>query len=920
MKFNAPQYLVFFLLLLFFLPATAQKYKLSGTVKDASQTTLPSATVFMQSVKDSTVVNYTITGDDGRFSLEGKTDENEVDFFITYIGYRQFYKRIVLKETPDNNFGDIILEEANNDLDEIVIQGSAPPITLKKDTLEFNVSSFKTKEDANLEDLLKKLPGVTVDRDGSIKVNGKDVSNIKVNGKDFFGSDPKIATKNLPKDLLEKVQIVDTKSKSDEFTGRESDSEDKTINVVIKEENNKGLFSRLTAGAGSDDRFSVNGIGNYFKNDLRLSALGSANNINSVGFSFDDVFDAMGRNAYRIMNMGNSGGITKSHSAGMDFVNSWNKKAELSADYFYNRTSTEMASDVQRENLLPDKHYFNNSSSSSKSVNNNHRGNAYFSYQPDTLTRISISPNMTANNGFSQDISETDSRDVNGRKLNSSSTEQYSKMNSVDFSNRIRMTRKYGSNGGYFRVGFSNRNNNQQTDRSNFTLRDIFDEDENVVDHTLQDQLIRSDQTQDSYTVDASVRVPLTKTWKLDMDYTFTNGRNNNERLTYEADDNTDVYDVLNEELSSRFKSDNLQHKPSVGVVFTNDKINAGLSGGLESVRLKNEEQFTETTIDNTYHNLFARLYMRYRISQKNSLFFNYNNSRSIPSLNQLQPVTNTTNPLNIITGNPNLKPTLTNRFILSFFNYDYQQHQGYSVFLRGSYDTDQVVARTLTDDDLVRTTTYTNVDGGYDFNVGIRADKEFKLKDKSTLKPQIGLSSSARKDIGFSNGVRFHSDNLSLNPRVNLEFDVPDIININPSYDISFNHAKYSLGNRQNQNYADHTAQLDLTSYWPEKIIFGNTITYSHLGETAPGFDKDFVLWNMSLGYKLIGDDGILKLTVYDLLDQNIATSRRTGEDYIQDTQELVLKRYAMLSFTYKFSKFGGKKSRSGGMRFRRA
>src|SRR5699024_6486451 len=204
----------------------SQSYEISGVVQDSSKTALAAATIYLSTAKDSTVIDYTITEDDGRFSMKGKTFEDKVDFYISYTGFENYHKAFSIEEEPKQELGNIVMKEMSNTLGEVLVKGAAPPVKLKKDTLEFNVSSFKTKENANLEDLLKKLPGVTVDSDGKIKVNGKDVSKIKVNGKDFFGDDPKIATKNLPKDILEKIQVVDTKSKSDEFTGRESDSED----------------------------------------------------------------------------------------------------------------------------------------------------------------------------------------------------------------------------------------------------------------------------------------------------------------------------------------------------------------------------------------------------------------------------------------------------------------------------------------------------------------------------------------------------------------------------------------------------------------------------------------------------------------------------------------------------------------------
>lgn len=904
----------------------AQSYNITGQVKDNTQLELGSATIYIESVKDSTVIDYTITRDDGKFELKGKTNDEIINFFISYTGYEDYKKQIDLTEEPNLDLGVIELQPLDNVLGEIVIKGSAPPIKLKKDTLEFNVSSFKTKENANLEDLLKKLPGVTVDNDGSIKINGKDVTKIKVNGKDFFGDDPKIATKNLPKDLLEKIQVVDTKSKEDEFTGKESDSDDKTINVTIREEDNKGLFARITAGGGTDHRYSLNGIANYFKNDQRLSVLGSTNNVNSIGFSFDEIYDAMGRSAYAVVNGNNSGGITKSSSAGFDFVDSWGDKVDFTADYFYNRASTESGSKIQRENILPDRRYFNNSESSSKNVNNNHRGSFELEYEPDTLTRISVRPNITANNGYFNSTSFSESLSEGGDRFNDSETEQHSETNGLDFSNRLYVIRKFGQKDGFFQVSLNNRNGTQNQTRANLTSRNIYDELGAVTETSTQDQLIKEDRKNDEYSVTARTRIPLDDNWKLDGGYSYTNGRDDNERLLYEPNSGSDSYDVLNEELSSNFKSKSIQHRPYAGLTYRSEKLNASLNGGMESTQLKNQELFTDTSFDNTYNNLFARFFLRYRIDQMKSLSFFYTNSRSVPSVTQLQPVSNTTNPLNIITGNPDLKPTLTNRLSLNYYNFNYQTHQGMFIYLGGNYNTDQVVSRTLTDENLVRNTTYTNVDGSYDFRLRGNVFKEFKMRDKSTLKPQIGVGAGLRRDIGFSNEQRYKADNWNVGPRVSLEYDIPDVINISPSYELDYNQTKYSLNSRRNQNYTDHNLRMEITSYWPKNVIFGNDITYTHIGETAPGFDNNYVLWNMSLGYEIWDGDGTFKVTVFDLLNQNVSTSRRTGEDYIQDTQQLVLNRYAMLSFTYKISKFGGKKTsssnqsggRSGGRRWR--
>lgn len=898
----------------------AQSYHISGVLQDSAKTPLAYATIFIESVKDSSVVDYTITNGEGEFELQGKSKVAKVDFYVAYTGFQTYHRQLSFLKNETFDLGVITLKSANNALSEVIIEGEAPPIRIKEDTLEFNASSFNTKADATLEDLLEKLPGVTVDNQGVIKVNGKEVTEIKINGESFFGGDPKIATKNLPKDIIEKIQVVDSKTEAQEFTGEESESENKAINLVIKEENNKGFFARLTAGGGTDHRYSLNGIANYFKGDMRVSVLGSSNNINTIGFSFDEIYDAMGRSAFSVISRGQNGnlvygggggGITKSQAAGFDFVNKWGEKMELSADYFYNRASTRTESRVKRENILPDRRYYNISNSRSKQVNNNHRGNVSFEYQPDSLTRIVIHPNITVNKGYSSRESDVESTELDGTRINNSTRQENGEVNSVDFSNWMSVTRKFGDKGGYYSLEFENNNSTQNNKQFNYTSRNIYDDNGNLVNNDVQDQYIDKDQSEDEYNIEAEVRLPLTENLKLDIEYEYTNTTNSSKRLIYENGQNGN-YTMLNTALSSDFSSKSYHHEPSIGLVYENDKLYASLSGGFESIRLKNHEQFTDTYFDNTYNNFFGRFYARYKIDRMKTLSLYARNSRSIPSLMQLQPVTDKLNPLHIITGNPNLTPTMTNQLSLRYYNFDFKNNFGTYAYLGGRYSTDQVVSKTVTDDDLVRTTTYTNVDGTYGLYGAVGVHKKYTIGETGTLKPKVGVRADYNKYIGFSNGVKYNSKDLSVGPRLSLEYDIPDVITIEPSYRISYNQASYSLSDQPDQRYANHDVRLRITTYLPENFFFSNDVTYTHLGETAPGFEDNYVLWNMSLGYKIWDGDGIFKVQVFDVLDQNVSTRRSIGQNYIQDTQQLVLERYMMFSFTYKLSKFAGKKSKS--------
>ncbi|MBW2962378.1 outer membrane beta-barrel protein [Mesonia aestuariivivens] len=908
MKFNSRVILLALMSLLCFAYAKAQDFQVKGKVIDSENTPLESATIHIEKVQDSSLVDYTISDVDGNFSVEGKSDANAINIFISYTGFNTYKKQFSLQEESNIDLGEVIMKFSTNSLEEVLVKGNRAPVTIKKDTLEFNAASFKTQPNANVEDVLKQLPGVEVDNSGKITVNGKEVSRILVNGKEFFGDDPKIATKNLPKEIIDKIQVVDTKTKSEEFTGEEGDSENKTINLTVKEDKNKGYFSRLTAGGGTDERYELSGIANYFKDELRLSVLGSSNNINSSGFTFDEVFDAMGRSAYSINGNG-GGGITKADNAGFNFANQWGEKADLNSNYFFNRTDNKTATKVERENILPDRTYFNNSESTSNRQNDNHRARVNFEFKPDSLTRISFRPNVNMNKGFSTSNSFTESFENDGTPINNATTQKKGEVFNANFSNRFDITRKFGDKGAFVRLGLNTTNATSEDDQVYYSSREIYNDSGNLESTEVQDQFIDQDTEEDEYALEFRSRLPLSGQVSLDLGYSYRKSNQSSARLVYDREEGEEVFNLLNNELSNDFESETFNHRPELGLVFNSDKIRANFSGGLQNIRLKNKDLFTESSFDNTYTNLFVNANARYKLTKTKSVYFNYRSSRNTPSLTQLQPVTNTTNPLNIVTGNPDLEPTLEHSVYANFNNYDFKSRSGFYAYLGGSLYKDRVVSFTTTNEDLVRTTTYTNVNGAYSAFAGFSLNKNIELENGNSLNPRVGFRTTFNRNVGFSNTQKYNSETLSLSPQLAIRYEIEEFLTLDPNYQLTYNNASYSLDANRNQNYINHKLGIEVTSYWPKNFIFGNDISYQHMGNMAPGFKNDFVLWNMSLGYQLLGDDGIVKVKVFDVLDQNIATSRNTGEDFIQDTQQLVLEQYVMFSFTYKFSKFGGKK-----------
>ncbi|MUP47334.1 TonB-dependent receptor [Gramella sp. BOM4] len=892
----------------------SQNFQITGTITDNESKPLESATVYTEKIADSSLVEYTIAEKDGSFVIEGTTDLKKLRLIVSYAGFMPHVREVEVQEKLE--VGNIKLDVMDNALEEVTLTASRAPITIKKDTLEFNANSFNTRQDANLEELMKKLPGVEVDSQGNITVNGKPVSRILVNGKEFFGNDPQIATKNLPKEIIDKIQVTDTKTKSEEFTGKAGNPDDKTINIELKEDKNKGYFSRLTAGGGTNDRYELSGIGNYFKDELRVSVLASSNNINSSGFSFDEVFDMMGGNARSVMfsqngsfningmGFGSSGGITKAETAGFNFVNEWNDNLELSTDYFFGKNDTETRTRVERENILPDSRYFTNSISESNLVNDSHRANVRFEVEFDTLTRLSVSPRLNANFGISNRSRDEETLDENMDLQNASMIRENEDLENVDFSNRVDFIKRFGSRGSYLQLDLNHSHNRRQND--NFYYSESVFISEAGEDIQIQDQFIDQDENANSLELGASKRSVLADKLFLDVNYEFRTSKSRNTRNVFDAQNGE--YSNLNELLSNDFEVLSYIHTPNAGVNYEGEKWRFSSEFGLLSTSLETNNFIDNVRFDNTYNNLFVDADIRYSPERSKSIYFGYSTSADVPSVRQLQPVEDRTNPLNIVVGNPELEPTYEQRFRGGFRNYDFSTRSGFFSYLNVNLRNNQVVAVSRLNEDFVRETTYTNVDGVINSYAGGSYSKSYKKKERE-FRYRIGVNGNYNKNVGFINGVKYNSDQFAITPALNLTYAIDELFEINPSYNFSYNEIAYDINSGRDQAYVNHSIGFEATTYWPKNVVFGNDISYNTFGNVSPGFDNTSLLWNASLGYQFMKDKATLKVKVYDMLNENVDTRRLVGDDYIQDVNNLILRRYGMLSFTYKFSSFGGGK-----------
>ena len=912
---KSEQLLIFCGFLFFCAFAKAQSYTISGTLKDkATSENLEAATVFLETIKDSTLLTYTITNQRGEFQLEGRSQEKNARVNISFIGYDDYSAPVDLnKGTID--LGDIALTTSIASLDEVVVKSRAP-ITVKKDTLEFNVKSFKTKKDANIEDLLKELPGVEVGDDGSIRVNGKEVNKILVNGKPFFGDDPTIATRNLTKEIVEKIQVTDTKTDDEAFAGEDGDSENKTINLTIAEENNKGVFGRVAAGVGTDDRFEYAGLVNVFNNDRRFSVLGGGNNINSAGFSFGEIRKMFGGGNSMTVNgngsfaidgrsFGGGQGIVNSRNAGANYADEIKKSFDVTADYFYSGASSFDETRTERENILPDSRFFTNSASRVDSRGGNHSVNAGFNIKVDSTFLINIRPSFEFANDESRFVRNEESLDETAELINRSVTKNDGINTGRNFENNLSLTKRWGSNGSFVKFRLQNEINRQESEDFINSETLIFGDDPSTLS---RNQFTDGETNLDGYNLAVTYRYPIiAKKLFVDAEFGHRDDKRTRRRSTFDFDVESQQYSLSNNELSTDFEGRNMRTAPKLSLNYNSEKLRLNLGGGYVFRTLENTDALRpELNIKQDFVAVEVNGNLNYRFSEKMSIYVNYRKSNRPPEITQLNPFVDVSDPLNITQGNPDLEPSNDHYFYTGFNNYDFQKGGGYYFNMNGSIISNAVVNKTTVNDNLVRNTTYENVDGNYNLSGGGGYNRNTKIDSLRSIKYGGGIYANFNRNINFNNDVEYASKTRSLSPNVNVTFTWKDLFEIRPRYSLSFSKTQFGIETFEDQDFLSHNLNIGTAVFVPKNVEWRNDIQYSYNPNVASGFQNSAWFWNTTVAYSFLKDQATMTFKVYDVLNQNTNARRTANANFIQDVQSTVLEQYFMLSFSYKFNTLG--------------
>jgi outer membrane receptor protein involved in Fe transport len=914
-----------FFLLLFNIAGYSQSVSLKGVVKDSTDVPLESATIYLMRAKDSSVVDYTISNKSGNWELKVPKVTEPVTLKISFVGMMN-YKEELASVEKDRDFGTIKMQDLTTQLNEVVIESEVPPIRIKKDTLEFNASSFKVRPDANVEALLKQLPGVVITPDKKITVNGKEVNQILVNGKPFFDENGQIALQNLPADMIDKVQVSDTKTKKEEYAKQAASGDNASINLTIKKDRNKGLFGRITGGYGSSGRYEASGLVNYFKDKMKVSAMASSNNINSSGFSMDEVYGSIGRAGGGMSMMrggGSTPGITLSNTGGLNYSDEWIKGLDAATSYTYNDASTENRRRYEAINYLPesedadnpgnviDKSYTTRSTSRSDSDTFSHNLNSDLYYKVDTTAYISYRPRVKFSNSKSNSSSNSSSQRLTDLKLlNESSSDSHSDSDSRSFGNSFLFFRNFARKGRGISISVTTSNNDNERKDLNRSSTTGYKYPGGVTQTTsdIRDQILNNNSTSGSYSGSIEYLEPITDSLRLNVGAGYSRDTSVDRRITYDYDPASGTYSVYNDVLSNYQNSETGILTPTAGLSLEKSKLR--VSGTVNA-------PFSSLTNNGVYGGGIYRLDRSYFLPQGNvrgsynfnktkSLSASYNYSVNYPQARQLMPIIDVSNPLNTFTGNPNLDPTEVHSFRIGLRNFNTASRTGFNISGNAVLYGNQVTQYTTTDESAKRTTTYKNISGAMNSSLYLNWNKSFKQEAHEFLL-NMGISGNFNTDKGYLNTKLYTSRSIGLSPNFNVNYRYGELLTITPSYTFNYNEYNYTNYSVSSASSFVHNVGLQATSYWPKHTVIGADLGYTYNSNIPDDFRKDFYLLNTSVGYNFLNDDLMFKIKVYDLLNQNTGVRRTVDPTSVTNEENIVLKRYVMFSLTYKLDKFGG-------------
>jgi len=934
------------LLFLIFLFATgnvfAQTNMLSGKLLDAADNSaLIGATVVIYPATDTSQKSGSVTDVDGGFVIENLSAGKYV-MKAMYVGFENITQTINL--TANTDLGNIKMKASSEQLKNVTVKEEAIRAIQSGDTTNFNANAYKTNPDASTEDLINKMPGIST-QDGTLKANGEEVKQVLVDGKPFFGDDPSAAIKNLPADVVDKIQIFDKLSDQSQLTGFDDGNSQKTINIITKPGKNNGQFGKIFAGGGSRDENFTNplylagGNMNYFKGATRLSVIALTNNINQQNFSTDDLLGVVntssgsnrggqgrggrggpgggnfgGGDAGNFL-VGQQGGITKTNSIGLNYSDEWGKKIKVSGSYFYNNTNNNNNTGLTRNYFTTsDSGLIYRENSLTSTNNSNHRANLRLEYEIDSNNTLIMTPRISfQDNEFEKRLTGI-SKLQDSSIVSSTDNNNTSRNQGYNFSNNLVYRHKFAKKGRTISLNANTQLNNRTGDGTLYSSNRYVDADSAHLDQVY-------DLSSKGYTLSGSINYtePLSKNSQMMINYAPSFSKNKSDKQT-DNNNGSNEYTDMDTVLSNKYENTYVTHRGGLNYRFSNEKIRFSVGVDGQYAKLDGMQQFPYAfSLQKTFANVLPNAWFNYRFSKTQNLRIMYRTNTNVPTIQQLQNVIDNSNTLLLKTGNPDLKQSYQNTLILRYGSTNTKTSRSFFAMAFANYANDYITNQTIipTKDSVIadgvtlnsgsQLTRPVNVNGYY----SLRSFLSYGMPLK-TIKTNLNLNAGVNYNHipGYINTQINYANNYTFTGGLVLSSNISENVDFTLAYNGNYNIVRNSIQQQANNNYYTQTTSLRFNWLFWKGFVFNTDVNHQMYSGLSQGYNQNYVLWNAGLGYKFFKDRSLdVRLNVYDLLNQNRAIARTVTETYIEDSYTTVLKRYFMLNVTYTLRRFGGKK-----------
>jgi hypothetical protein len=910
---------------------------------------LSGASVTLTSIKDSLRKFNSLADPNGAFQFTGLPKDS---FFLKlgFTGYEEFKQIVSAGNTPLEDLGTLLVPRKTTVIGEVIVKGKTAPVQQKGDTSEYNANQFKVNPDATTEDLIKKMPGITVAKDGTVTAQGQTVQKVTVDGRDFFGDDATATLRNLPATIVDKIQVFDRLSDQAQFTGFDDGSGQRSINIVTTSGITNGQFGRIYAGYGSDSRYSGGGNISFFKGNRRLSFVGNFNNINQQNFASQDILGAMssgggggfggrgggggfgggggganfgGGNNFTV---GQQSGISKTNAFGINFGDKWGKKLDVQGSYFFNNSNNNNDQQKNRLTNFGNGMQETDQNSVSNTKNTNHRANMRITYTIDPRNSIIIMPNVSFQNNESFTTSLTNTT-FNSDSSNFSDVANRSDRNGYNIRNTILYRHSFKKRGRTFSVNLNTGvSKNDAESYANgyyrFFKGGIYDDDSTQNQYT--------DNQTNGYSVAGNISYtePIGKKGQLQITYQPSYTKNEADQQTFDYDLLYRKYSAHRPSLSNKFDNTNIIHSGGITYRLGASRDNQ-LAVGLNAQRTElNSDRIYPgiSKVRQDFTNLLPNLMWRKKISPRSSLNIFYRANTNAPSVTELQDILNLSNPLNVSVGNPLLKQTISQVFTGRYTFTNTQKGQSFfaNVSLQSAQNYISNVTYRINADTIIQNekisagsnlTKPVNVNGYKSIASFFTFSQPIKVI-KSNISLSTGFSYSNLPGLVESFGrtlQKTSTKNYSYNAGMVLASNVNEYIDFNLSYNANFSNAKSSIAEESKSVNTSAGIQVNLLS--KKGWFLQNDVTNQAISGLAEGYNQTYWLWNAAVGKKFLKKKSAeLKLSVFDLLKQNQSITRTVESNYIEDTRSRVLTQYFMLTFTYSLKNFGTPAKRGEG------